>query len=85
MSSQELIITTIIGAFFLILGIIAFFWSRREEGAWYSSVSAKIDVREFLDRNPGRQEPNAIRTGGKICVAVGIVILFIALGFFIFG
>jgi hypothetical protein len=85
MSHQELIITTIIGGAFVILGFIAFLWSRREEGAWYKSVSEKIDVREFLVRDPGRQEPNALRTGGKICVAVGIVILLIALGFFIFG
>jgi hypothetical protein len=85
MSHQELIIASIIGGSFVILGFIAFLWSRREEGAWYKLVSMKIDVREFLDREPGRVEPNALRTGGKICIAVGIVILLIALGFFIFG
>jgi hypothetical protein len=85
MNHSELITTTIIGGAFVILGFIAFLWSRREEGAWYTSISKKTDVREFLERNPGRQEPNALRTGGKICIAVGIVILLIALGFFIFG
>lgn len=85
MSHRELIITAIIGGSFVILGFIGFLWSRREEGSWYKSVSQKIDVREFLDREPGRQEPNALRTGGKICIAVGIVVLLIALGFFIFG
>jgi hypothetical protein len=85
MNHQELVITAIIGGVFVILGFIGFFWSRREEGAWYTSISKKIDVREFLDHSPGRQEPNALRTGGKICIAVGLVILLIALGFLIFG
>jgi hypothetical protein len=84
MSHQELVITAIIGGAFVILGFIGFLWSHREEGAWYNSILSKIDVREFLTRDPGRAEPNALRTGGKICIAVGIVILLIALGFFIF-
>ena len=85
MNQQELVITAIIGAVFMILGLIGFLWSGREEGAWYTSISKKIDVREFLDHSPGRQEPNALRTGGKICIAVGLIILLIALGFWIFG
>jgi hypothetical protein len=85
MSHQELVIAAIIGGAFFILGFIGFVWSHREEGAWYKSVSTKIDVREFLDRSPGRQEPNALRTGGKICIAVGIIVLLVDLGFFIFN
>lgn len=85
MSNQELVVTAIIGGVFVVLGFLAFLWGSREEGAWYNSVSKKIDVREFLDRNPARTEPNALRTGGKIFMAVGLVILLIALGFFIFG
>jgi glycerol-3-phosphate acyltransferase PlsY len=85
MNHQDLFVTAIIGGSFVILGFIGFFWGRREEGAWWSSVSKKIDVREFIERDPGRTEPNALRTGGKISIAVGIVILLIALGFLIFG
>ena len=85
MSHQELIITAVIGGAFVVLGFIAFLWSHREEGAWYKMVSTKIDVREFVDRGRGLTEPNALRTGGKICMAVGLVILLIALGFLIFG
>jgi glycerol-3-phosphate acyltransferase PlsY len=85
MSHQELVVAAIIGGAFLILGIIGFLWSHREEGAWYKSVSTKIDVREFLNRNPGQQEPKALRTGGKICIAVGIIVLLVDLGFFMFN
>jgi len=84
MDNSELIII-IIGAAFVILGIISFLWSRKEEGAWYGSVSTKIDVREFLDRNPGRPEPNALRIGGVISVLVGVAVLMVALGIHIWG
>ncbi len=85
MSSRELLIVVIIGAVFVILGIISLVWGRNEEGAYYGSVSKRIDVREFLDRTPGRPEPNALRTGGKICFAVGIVVLLVSLGFRLWG
>jgi hypothetical protein len=85
MSNHDIIVISIIGGVFLLLGLISFLWSRREEGSWYNSVSTKIDVREFIDRNPGHPEPNSLRTGGKIFMAVGLVILLIALGFLIFS
>jgi hypothetical protein len=85
MSQQELIITVIIGGVFILLGVIGFVWGRKEEGSYYSSVSEHVDVREFLDRSPGRPEPNALRTGGKICIAVGIVVLLVSLGFRLWG
>jgi hypothetical protein len=85
MTQSNFIITIIIGAVFVILGIIGFFWGRKEEGSYYGSVSERIDVREFLDHSPGRPEPNALRIGGWICIAVGIVILLVALVFYIIG
>jgi hypothetical protein len=74
-----------IGGIFIILGFIGVLWGRREEGTYYSSVSERVDVREYLDRSPGRPEPNSLRTGGKICFAVGIVVLLISVGFYILG
>jgi len=84
MSHQDIIIVAIIGAVFIVLGFVGFLWGRREEGSLWSSATKKIDVREFVERT-GYTEPNALRTGGKICMAIGILILLIALGFLIFG
>jgi hypothetical protein len=84
MDSPKLIII-IIGGVFILLGIVGFLWGRKEEGAWYGTVSTRIDVREFLDRNPGRPEPNALRIGGVISILVGIAVLLVALGFYIWG
>jgi hypothetical protein len=85
MERSDLIIIIIIGGIFLILGVIAMVFGRKEEGSYYSVVSERIDVREFLERLPGRPEPGALRTGGKICFALGIVILLVCLGIYIWG
>jgi hypothetical protein len=80
--TRDITTVLIIGGVFLFLGLIAFLWSRREEGAWYDSISDHVDVREFLDHTPGRPEPNALRIGGKISIAVGIVLLLFGAGFY---
>jgi hypothetical protein len=85
MSYHDLYVMITIGGIFLVLGILGFIWGRREDGAWYGSVSSRIDVREFLDHSPGRPEPNALRIGGKICIALGIVLLLISGGFYLWG
>jgi nitrogen fixation-related uncharacterized protein len=85
MTYHDLLIMIIIGVIFLILGLIGFLWGSKEEGSWYSVISERIDVREFLERLPGRPEPDALRIGGKICIAVGIVILLVCLGFYLWG
>ena len=85
MERSDLIIVVIIGGIFLILGVIGILFGRKEEGAYYSTVSERIDVREFLERLPGRPEPGALRTGGKICFAVGIVVLLVCLGIYFLG
>jgi hypothetical protein len=85
MSGSDLVTICIIGGVFIILGIIGVIWGKIEEGSWYSSVSTRIDVREFLDRAPGRPEPGALKIGGRICLAIGIIILLVGLGFKLWG
>jgi hypothetical protein len=85
MTSRDLLIITIIGGVFVLLGIIGFLWGRKEEGSYYGSVSERIDVREFLDHLPGRPEPGSLRIGGLIAIIVGVFLLLIALGFHLWG
>jgi hypothetical protein len=79
---RDLYIMLIIGGVFIVLGILGFIWSKLEESSWYSAVSTRIDVREFIDRS---QEHNGLRIGGTICIAIGIVLLLVTAGFFIWG
>ncbi len=85
MTYHDLMITIIIGGVFVILGIVSFLIGRSESKTYYTNVSMKIDVREFLDHLPWRPEPDALRIGGKISIAVGIVTLLVALGFYLWG
>jgi hypothetical protein len=82
MSHHDLYIMLIIGGIFIVLGILGFIWSKVEESSWFNTITERIDVREFLDRS---QESNALRIGGRICIAVGIVLLLVTTGFFIWG
>jgi hypothetical protein len=82
---NDWIIMVIIGGVFVLLGIVGIFWSKKEEGAYYGSISEHVDVREFMDHSPGRPEPPSLRTGGKICIAVGVVVLLASLGFYLVG
>ncbi len=85
MTYHDLIIMIIIGGIFIILGIVGLIMGRKEESAWYGSITQHVDVREFMDHLPGRPEPDALRIGGKICFAVGLVLLLICLGVYLWG
>lgn len=50
-------------------------WASREETHYLDVVSHRPDVREFLERWPPRIEPRALRIGGWIAMAVGLVLL----------
>ena len=85
MNSGDLITACIVGGVFIILGIVGIIWGKIEEGSWYNSISTRIDVREFLDRAPGRPEPGALKIGGRISLAIGIIISLVGLGFYLWG
>jgi hypothetical protein len=85
MSGNDLVIGCIIGGVFIILGIIGILWGKAEEGSWYSSISTRVDVREFLDRVPHRPEPGSLKIGGRICITIGIIVLLVSLGFYLWG
>lgn len=70
-----------IGGLFIILGIISLIWGKREEANYYTNISNRLDVKEFVSHLPFRPEPSALKTGGWICIALGIVLLGIGLGF----
>ena len=85
MSYHDLYILITIGGSFLILGVIGILWGRKEEGNWYGSIPNHVDIREFVDHSPLRPEPNALKIGGRICIALAIVILLVSGSFYIWG
>lgn len=75
----------IMGGALIVVGIILYFWGKREEARYYESISHRYDVREYLERFPKRPEPAALRIGGKIAIIVGAVLLSLGGAFWRWG
>ena len=68
-----------LGGLFVVLGTLVFIWGSREMDAYYKAMSQRRDVREFIERSPLRPEPQALKIGGIIAVAVGIVLVIMGI------
>ena len=74
------------GGLFILLGVAAIIWGRREEKSYYDSLAARpADVREFLEHSPERPEPGALKIGGWIAIAVGLLMIAMGGGFWLWG
>ncbi len=74
-----------LGALFVVLGLGAFFWGKDEEKSYYDAIVSHADVREYMEHTPERPEPGALKTGGFIAIAVGLVILILGGAFWLWG
>ncbi len=79
------LILIVMGGLFVILGLVALFWGRGEEKRYYDSLSTRTDVREYLEHQPSHPEPGALKIGGWIAIAVGLLILAMGGGFWFWG
>ena len=75
MPYQDYTILMGMGGLFIILGLVTFAWGKREERSYYDSLSTRSDVREYLEHWPKRPEPGALKIGGWISLAIGLVML----------
>jgi hypothetical protein len=65
-----------VGGLFLVIGIMAYTWGKREEESYYSTLAKRPgDTREFMDRWPPRPQPGALKIGGVIAIALGAVLM----------
>jgi len=85
MSQSSLVIVMSLGGLFVLLGLAVIVWGKREEKGYYDSISTRTDVREFLERQPRRPEPEALKIGGWIAIAVGLLMLAMGGGFWLWG
>ena len=65
------------GGLFILLGLAAVFWGRHEEKSYFNSLSSRGDLREYLEHWPERPEPGALKIGGWIAIAVGLLMLIL--------
>ena len=83
---QEFFILMGVGGLFIILGLAIVLWGEREEKSYYNSISTRPgDTREFLERWPQRPQPGALKIGGWIAIAIGVVMLVTGVAFWVWS
>ncbi len=75
MPHSDWLILIVMGTVFTILGIGGMLWGVYEEKGYYNSMAGRYDVREFLERSPFRPFLGALKIGGRIALAIGILML----------
>jgi len=77
MAQGDWYILVIVGGVFVILGIIAILWGIREEKKLFEALAAKPDLREFTLQHVESPQPGALKIGGWIAIAVGVIVLVV--------
>ena len=79
MPENDWIVLMVMGGVFILLGIGAIMWGRGEEKNYYNSMTSRHDVREFMEHQPTYPQFGALKIGGRIAIAVGVLLLVIGL------
>lgn len=87
MPQRDWLLLISLGGLFILLGVGAIIWDKREERGYYNSLSAsgRPDAREFLERWPRRPQFGALKTGGWIAIAIGSVMILVGGIFWLWG
>ena len=85
MPEREFLILMGMGGLFVILGIASIFWGRGEEKSYYDAISTHPDAREFLEHEPKIPQPGALKIGGWIAIAIGLLMLVMGGAFRLWG
>jgi hypothetical protein len=64
-----------VGVLFVILAVLGIIWSRVEENRYYGAMPGRTDLREYISHWPPRLEPGALKIGGWIALAIGLILL----------
>ena len=75
-----------VGGLFIILGLAAIIWGKREEKSYFDSIATRTgDLREFMEHWPPRPQPGALKMGGWIAIAIGLFLLITGVIFWLLG
>ena len=73
------LILWVMGGVFIILGVLGILLGVREEKKIFEALASKPDLREFSMKHVESPQPGALKIGGWIAVALGVVILIIGI------
>jgi len=72
-----------VGVGFVILGLVGILWGRHEEKSYFESLTDRPDLREFMAHWPERPQPGALKVGGWIAIAIGVLMLVVGVIFWL--
>jgi Mg2+/citrate symporter len=75
MPEAKWLIMMIVGGVFVILGIIAIVLGIREEKRIFEALSRMPDLREFSLKHVESPQPGALKIGGWIAIALGVLLV----------
>ena len=75
MPQVDSVVLMVMGGIFILLGIAAIIWGKKEEKTYYDTLSTRPDAREFVDRWPQRPQFGALKIGGWITITIGLLML----------
>jgi len=85
MEQSDWSILMIMGGVSLVIGLGLLFGGGREEKSYYDALSNREDLREFASHDPERAEPGSLKIGGWIALALGIVLMGVGGGLWLWG
>ena len=83
MPQNDWLVLMIMGGSFILLGLGAFIWGKKEEKGYYNSLSGRRDTREFLEHWPPHPQFGALKIGGWIAIALGVLMMAMSTGFWL--
>ena len=76
----EYLILAVVGGVFIILGLAAIIWGKREEKSYFDALAKRTtDLREFMDHWPSRPQPGSLKLGGWLAIAIGLLAIVVGL------
>jgi len=75
MWDHDWLVLLAIGGLFVALGIASISWGTHESNSYGDSLATRHDLREFIEHEPERPEPGALKIGGWIAIAIGLTVM----------
>jgi hypothetical protein len=75
MPQIDSIVLIVMGSIFILLGLVAIIWGKKEEKSYFNNLSTRPDTREFMEHWPQRPQFGALKIGGWIAIAIGVLML----------
>ncbi|HUT67248.1 MAG TPA: hypothetical protein VMW86_01685 [Dehalococcoidales bacterium] len=75
MPQGDWFILMIVGGVFIVLGVVGLIWGWYEEKRLFEALAQQHDLREFSLKHVESPQPGALKMGGWIAIALGVLVL----------